>query len=321
VIRYRPFRNADPPALAGLWNRGLPSLGVARPLGAHEFDTLVLDRPTFDPAGLIVTEADDGRVVGFVHAGFGPLDLDQRPRVEDTALGTIAMLVVEPGRDDEEAIERELIRAGQEYLRSRGARVIYAGGQFPLNPFYWGIYGGSEFAGILSSHVGFHRAVLHSGFEPASNTVLLEADLARTEPRDPKGVIHRRQTRLEVLDDAMPETWWESAAIGLFRPTLYRLLSKLDDRELARASTWEMAAFGRLDGRVHLGLHAVEVAPDCRRQGLGRHLVGEIIRKARSQWNEVIDVQTRATNLAALGLYESMGFSRVETATLYRMMG
>jgi GNAT superfamily N-acetyltransferase len=320
VICYRPYRNADPPVLAGLWNRGLPSLGVARPLGAHEFDTLVLDRPTFDPAGLIVAMADD-RAVGFVHAGFGPLDLGQRPRVEDTALGTIAMLVVEPGRVDEEAIERGLIKAGQEYLRSRGARVIYAGGQFPLNPFYWGVYGGSEFAGILSSHIGFHRAVLSSGFEPASNTVLLEADLARPEPRDSKAVIHRRQTRLEVLDDAMPESWWESAAIGLFRPTVYRLLSKLDDRELARASTWEMAAFGRLDGRVHLGLHAVEVAPDCRRQGLGRHLVGEIIRKARSQWNEVIDVQTRATNLPALALYESMGFARVETATLYRMPG
>jgi ribosomal protein S18 acetylase RimI-like enzyme len=45
------------------------------------------------------------------------------------------------------------------------------------------------------------------------------------------------------------------------------------------------------------------------------------MRKARSQWNEVIDVQTRAANLPALGLYESLGFIRVETATLYRRPG
>jgi len=320
VARYRPFRNADPPRLAGLWNRGLPGLGVARPLGSHEFDALVIDKPTFDPEGLIVAEGDDGHAVGFVHAGFGPADDGRRPRAEDTELGTIAMLVVEPDLVDE-GIERGLVERAESYLRSRGARVIYAGGQHPLDPFYWGVYGGSECAGVLSSHVAFHRAVQASGYEPASNTVLLQADLAIPEPRDPKGVILRRQTRLEVLDDAMPATWWESAAIGLFRPTSYRLLAKLDDRELARASSWEMAGFGRADGRVHLGLHDVEVAADARRQGYGRHLVGEIMRKARGQWNEVVDVQTRSTNLPALALYASLGFARVETSTLYRKPG
>jgi ribosomal protein S18 acetylase RimI-like enzyme len=319
LIRYRPFRNTDPPALAGLWNRGLPSLGVALPLGAHEFDAMVVDKPTFDPAGLIVAESD-GRLVGFAHAGFGPAGDGSRPRVEDTELGTIAMLVVDPEIDDE-ALDRGLFGTAEAYLRGRGAKVIYAGGQAPVNPFYWGIYGGSECAGVLSSHVAFHRAAMRSGYEPAANTVLLQADLARPEPRDPKGVILRRQTRLEVVDDAMTGGWWESAALGPFRPTEYRLLARDGDRELARASTWEMAGFGRVDGRVHLGLHAVDVAPDVRRQGYGRHLVGEVMRKARSQWNEVIDVQTRATNLPALGLYESLGFIRVETATLYRRPG
>ena len=318
MIRYRPFRNADPPALAGLWNRGLPSLGVALPLGSHEFDAMVVDKPTFDPEGLIVAE-DDGRAVGFVHAGFGPSG-DGTPRTEDTELGSIAMLVVEPDRDDE-ALDRGLIGAAEGYLRARGSKVIYAGGQAPVNPFYWGIYGGSECAGILSSHVAFRRAAQRSGYEPAANAVLLQADLAQPEPRDPKGVVLRRQTRLEVLDDALTGGWWESAALGPFRPTVYRLLARDGDRELARASTWEMAGFGRVDGRVHLGLYAVEVAPDVRRQGYGRHLVGEVMRKARSQWNEVIDVQTRATNLPALGLYESLGFARVETATLYRRPG
>jgi ribosomal protein S18 acetylase RimI-like enzyme len=319
LIRYRPFRNADPPALSGLWNRGLPSLGVALPLGAHEFDAMVVDKPTFDPAGLIVAESD-GRPVGFVHAGFGPAGDGTRPRAEDTELGTIAMLVIDPEIDDE-ALDRGLFEAAEGYLRGRGAKVIYAGGQAPVNPFYWGIYGGSECAGVLSSHVAFHRAALRSGYEPVANTVVLQADLARPEPRDPKGVILRRQTRLEVVDDAMTGGWWESAALGPFRPTEFRLLARDDDRELARARTWEMAGFGRVDGRVHLGLHAVEVAPEVRRQGFGRHLVGEVMRKARSQWNEVIDVQTRATNLPALGLYESLGFVRVETATLYRRPG
>ena len=306
--------------MAGLWNRGLPSLGVARPLGSHEFDALVLDKPTFDPAGLILAEGDDGVAVGFVHAGFGPAtDLDN-PRRIDTELGTIAMLAVDPTEIDE-SLERGLIEAAETYLRSQGAKVIYAGGQAPVNPFYWGVYGGSECSGILSSHVAFHRAVGRLKYEPVSTTVLLQSDLAIPEPRDPKGVVLRRQTRIEITDDVQPPDWWESASIGLFRPTLYRLILRSNERELARASTWEMAGFGRTDGRVHLGLFGVEVAPDVRRQGYGRHIVGEIIRKARSQWNEIIDIQTRSTNLPALGLYKALGFVRVETATLYRKPG
>ena len=202
--------------------------------------------------------------------------------------------------------------------------MIYAGGQAPkISPFYWGIYGGSECgdAPRRTSLSTTAAGVAWSGYEPVANTVVLQADLAQPEPRDPKGVVLRRQTRLEVVDDAMTGGWWESAALGPFRPTEYRLLARDGDRELARASTWEMAGFGRVDGRVHLGLYAVEVAAEVRRQGYGRHLVGEVMRKARSQWNEVIDVQTRATNLPALALYESLGFIRVETATLYRRPG
>lgn len=320
MIRYRPFRNADPPALAGLWNRGLPGLGVARPLGSHEFDAMVVDKPTFDPLGLIVAETDDGAPVGFVHAGFGPAE-GGTPRAIDPELGTVAMLVVDPARSEDDDLGLGLLAAGVAYLRARGARVVYAGGQAPLNPFYWGTYGGSECAGVLSSHVAFHRAALKGGFEPVSSTVLLQADLAKAEPRDPRGVVFRRQTRLDAVDDAQAESWWESAAIGVYRPTEYRLVSKPDDREIARARTWEMAAFGRLDGRVHLGLHAVEVGPDYRRKGYGRHLVGEILRGARARWAEVVEVQTRSTNAPALGLYQSLGFVRVETATLYRQPG
>jgi GNAT superfamily N-acetyltransferase len=307
--------------LARLWNQGLPNVGVARPLGAHEFDALVLDKPTFDRDGLIIAEDEEGTPVGFVHAGFGPSFEHERPREVDTALGSIAMMVVPPHQNATPELEDELIKAAENYLRSRGAQVIYAGGQAPVNPFYWGVYGGSECAGILSGHINFHQAVLRAGYEPVSVTILLEADLGSAEPRDPKGVVLRRQTKLEIGDDELPPTWWESASIGLFRPTTYRLLSKTDESELAQASTWEMAGFGRNDGRVHLGLHNIEVTLEHRRKGYGRHLIGEIMKKARSQWNEIVDVQTRDTNLPALALYKALGFQQVETATLYRKPG
>jgi ribosomal protein S18 acetylase RimI-like enzyme len=235
-------------------------------------------------------------------------------------MGTIAMLVIDPDFDDP-ALGIGLFAEAESYLWRRGAKVLYSGGQIELSSFYWGVYGGSECSGVLEAHHSFHRASRDSGYEPVASTVLMEADLSAPEFRDPKSLLIRRQTRLEVIEDALPSSWWESAAIGYTQITRFRVLNKVDERELARASTWDMAAFGRLDGKARTGVIDVEVAEGERRKGYGRHLISEILRHCRSQWGEVVSLQTRSTNEAAIALYESLGFEAVETATLYRRPG
>jgi ribosomal protein S18 acetylase RimI-like enzyme len=319
VIRFRAFRNGDPPALAELWNRGLPEREVVRPLGAHEFDELVLGRLHFEADGLILAE-EEGRLAGFVHAGFGPESPGGPSHRIDRDLGTIAMLVVDPDRDDP-ALELSLFAEAENYLRRRGAKVLYAGGQVELSSYYWGVYGGSECSGVLDTHRAFRRGALGSGYQPVAQSILFELDLSAPEVRDPKSSLVRRQTRLHVVEDALPATWWESSAIGHTQITRFRLLAKEDDRELARASTWDMAAFGRLDGKARTGLIDVEVADGERRKGYGRFLVSEILRHARGQWGEFVSVQTRSTNHAAVALYQSMGFKPVESSTLFRRPG
>jgi len=319
LTHFRPFRTPDTPALAALWNRGVPGAAAAGPLSAHEFDAHVLSSTLFDAAGLVVADRG-GRPVGFAHAGFGPESTVDRAGRLATALGTVAMLVVDPGVDDP-AVADGLLAGAEAYLRRRGSAVVYAGGQFPLNPFYWGVYGGSEWSGILEAHRPFHQAVARAGYEPVGRTVLLEADLDGPEPRDPRGFLLRRQTRLEVADDATPATWWHALALGESRPTTYKLLDKGDGSVLARATTWDMSLFGRRDGRNRLGLIDVEVATGFRRRGYGRHLVGEVLRQARTQGNAALAVQTAATNLPAQALYASAGFLPVEAATLYRKPG
>jgi ribosomal protein S18 acetylase RimI-like enzyme len=319
VIRFRAFRNGDPPALAELWNRGIPEREVVRPLSPHEFDEKVLSRIIFEAEGLILAE-DEGHLVGFVHAGFGPESPGGPSHQLDRELGTVAMLVVDPDRDDP-ALELGLFAEAEKYLLSRGAKVLYAGGQFELSSFYWGVYGGSECSGILESHQAFDRAAKNAGYEPVALTLLLEADLAAPEFRDPKSTMIRRQNRVEIVEDATPANWWEASAIGHSQITRFRVLGKADDRELARASSWDMAAFGRLDGKARTGLIDIEVAEAERRKGYGRFLIGEILRHFRSQWGEVVSLQTRSTNQAALALYEGLGFDVVDRATLYRKPG
>ena len=317
MIYFRSFRNGDPPALAALWNRGVPVLGTVRPLSGQGFDAQVIEKPHFEAAGLIVAE-QEGKVVGFAHAGFGPPEPIGAPHQLCHEMGTIAMLVVEPGPENPE-LERGLIDASERYLRRRGASVLYAGGHFPLNPFYWGIYGGSEGAGILSGHEAFQRSVARAGYQPVSTTVLMEVDLSAPEVRDSRAPLIRRQARVEVTEDVMPGSWWEALAIDAYRPTLYQLLSKADESVLARATTWDMSAFGRGDGRGRLGLIDLEVDPARRRKGFGRHLINEILRQARAELIAVVAVQTPATNLPAMALFESLGFRPIETGTLFRL--
>ena len=320
MTHFRPFRNADSPALTALWNRGADGPAVARPLSVHEFDLHVVGRPHFEAGGLIVAERG-GRPVGFAHAGFGPHATDDPPLRLSHDLGTVAMIVVEPEAAADPDLATGLLDEAERYLRDRGASVVYAGGQFPLNPFYWGVYGGSEWAGVLDGDAAFNDAVTRAGFEPVSTTVLLRADLSAPEPRDPRAVLVRRQARVEAAEDALPDNWWQALAVGDFRPSLFRLVAKGDGRELARATTWDMTWFGRRDGRSRLGLIGLEVVPGQRRKGYGRFLVAEILRTAREQGTALVEVQTGAANPAALGLYRSLGFEPVGSSVLYRRPG
>lgn len=234
-------------------------------------------------------------------------------------MGTVAMLLTEPGREDPE-LEMGLIVAAERALRQRGAKVFYAGGHAPLDPFYRGLYGGSEFSGVLDSHVAFGRAVARAGYQPVARTIVLETDLARPDARDPKAPLLRRQARLDVIDDARPAGWWDALALGLFRPAQYVLVEKMLNVAVARAWTWEIASgAGVGDGRSRTALVDLDVTSEFRRKGFGRHLVAEIIRRARNQGSEILTVQTSSENAPARALYASLGFEQVDTTTLYRL--
>jgi ribosomal protein S18 acetylase RimI-like enzyme len=231
-------------------------------------------------------------------------------------MGTVAMLVSEPDLDPE--VVSALIQQAEHYLRSRGAKVIYGGTLFPLNPFYWGLYGGSEGSGVLASHEQFHSALRARRYEPVSTIELLEADLSVSEPRDPRAALLRRQAQVEFSDDALPAHWWEGASLAEAQVMRARLLSRTDGTELAHADTWDMGWFGRADGRARIGLVNLEVSPEHRRRGCGHFLVSEIFRRARENLIAFVATQTASTNKPALALYAKLGFKPLEQATLYR---
>jgi ribosomal protein S18 acetylase RimI-like enzyme len=147
----------------------------------------------------------------------------------------------------------------------------------------------------------------------------MEADLTAAEPRDPRAVLIRRQTQIEFVDDATPVNWWQNLALGDFQLVEARLLEKSGGAEIAHVLAWDMSWFGRRDCRARIGLIDLHVAPEHRRKGYGRFLVGDVFRQARENMVTRVAVQTSSTNEPALALYASLGFEPVEEATLYRL--
>ncbi|MCA9020394.1 MAG: hypothetical protein KDA74_09650 [Planctomycetaceae bacterium] len=71
MTEFRAFHNTDPPQLLKLWHAAGLGRGAAECLSIDAFEVLIFSQPYFDPNGLIVA-VEEGEVVGFVLAGFGP---------------------------------------------------------------------------------------------------------------------------------------------------------------------------------------------------------------------------------------------------------
>ena len=316
MYQLRTFRNTDLVEIVSVWNRLMTGPNIASPLTNSEFDLFVLSKPYFNLQNLIVaTDSQTGLIVGFLHCGFGPEDPKSFCRELNHDLGSIAMLCAPP---DPQLLD-QLIQAGIHRLQTLGCRVVYGGGRHPLNPFYWGLYGGSEFSGFLDSQPEIPEAFRRNGFKEAAASVLFEYDLAKTEPRHLKNVILKRESRVFVFDDENLQENWTALAIEAFHPLVVQILDKSETELIGRAGLWPMSVFGRKEGQSRIGLIDVMVHDDYRRKGYGRLLIAESIKCAIQLSYDVLCVQTDAANLSAVGLYEQSGFARVDTAKLFRL--
>ena len=132
-------------------------------MSAPLLEHAVFSKMHFDRNGLILAMRDEVPV-GFVHAGFGPSDDGNKL---DRSLGTTHMMMLRAGHEDL-SLADDLLAASEEYLRSQGASVIYAGGIKPLNSFYLGLYGGSEIPGVLQSNTMLSEACIRAGYSQSA---------------------------------------------------------------------------------------------------------------------------------------------------------
>lgn len=312
MIAYRSFRNSDVPALAAVWNQSIQGRGVAVPVSASEFDSIVLIKPHFDRHGLTLA-CDATRIVGFAHAGFG---CTADGWSIDRQSGTIAMVVVHP-EYRHRGVGRELVARSEQYLRQSGALVRYAGCMHPIDPFYLGLYGGSEMPGVLESNADAQAFFRRLGYHAADTCVVLQRDLGSPVVTiDPRFRSLSRRLRFEVRVPR-EETWWSAAQRGLFDTVEFRAVES-NAVVVGRTLACPLPLFERTWQKVALGLYSFEVPLERRRKGIGRWLLYHILRQLREDGIQCIEVQAMQRNSPALGLYTSLGFIERDRGSIFR---
>lgn len=314
MIQYRSFRNDDPPGLVSVWNQAFGERSAVQLRSPTALEHFLFAKPYFDPAGLIVA-LEDGVHVGFGHAGFGPNE--QRSGLS-TAVGVVCMVAVRPSHR-RRGIGTELLRRCESYLRERGAEMLCAGPMRPLNPFYLGLYGGSESSGFLASDAAAAPFLARHGYQVWDTCLVFQRHLASpVRTADARFTDLRRRFEIYLAPQTGTVSWWQECVLGPLELLEFRLKEKATAQTVARAAVWEMDSFTRRRNEASVGLFHLEVQEGYRRQGLAKFLLAHLLLNLQEQYFSTVEAQAMQENQAAIGLYRGLGFEQVDMGQIYR---
>jgi ribosomal protein S18 acetylase RimI-like enzyme len=292
---YTPDRAEDVAQIFTTTTTNLPYCGI---LNAD----LVQDRLTapsyFDPQALLIASRG-GRPIAYSHGAFGrPPQGSETP---DRSVGNIRGLFFLPEDGDAGQILLDELIA---YLTRGGAQDLQGWGSFAGYPFYRGLYMGTE---PVASAVQAHVVVrfVQAGFTINQRSIFLARPLEAQAP----AAQAQPPVDLVTAPFAPSSTWEAETWLGL-EP--WRTTASREGQQVGQI-TWALltdltARRGHLVGSI-AGLN---VAADCRRQGIAKTLVLDVMRACYRAGAREITVATTQENTAALHTYYACGFTERE---------
>lgn len=313
LIRFRTFRNSDPSQLLELFRQARPGRAFAYPDSSHALEKSVFSLPYFDPAGLIIAELD-GKIQGFIHAGFGFSD-DQQSL--DYRQGVLCCVLVHPDLQ-QKGVGKELVLRAEEYLHQNGATTIQGGQSRFKDPFYFGIYGGARPSGFMESDRSADPFFKALGYVPIQRIPVFQRDL--TERKDPMNfrlMALRRQTELVVTDQPDHPTWWWFCHFGNIESMRFQLIDKKTRGMVAYVTVIGLDNYIQSWNERAIGLVDVWVDAAYRGQGFGQTLIVEAIRRLRTEMITRAEIHIPEDFQDAVGAILASGFTQVDTGIVY----
>jgi ribosomal protein S18 acetylase RimI-like enzyme len=196
---------------------------------------------------------------------------------------------------------------------------LLAGSVYPANAFYLGLYGGSQSPGVLESDRETLGLFQDLGYEEIRCHSVLQRQLAGFRPIvDRKQMQLRRQYRVEPEYDPPARSWWEACTFGQTERMRHRLISRRDASSCGSVIFWDMERMSTSWGVHAMGLMDLNIVPELRGRGLATFLVGEALRHAQNSGTSLMEVQVQEQKRAGIGLFEKLGFQRVDRGHVLR---
>ncbi len=311
---YRSFHNSDPPRLHQLWHSCALGRNAAEGFSCDVFELFACSQPYFDRDGLILA-IDENRVVGFVHASFAP---NQQETALDPQKGILSALMVHPDYRRRK-IGAELVRRAEDYLRSKGALTVEAGGGLGQNGFYCGIYGGLEPSGFCGSAAAWREFFGSCGFAPGAEVFVMRRDLLQSrDPVNAKLLRHRRHLNLVITDRPAKESWWWFVRFGHLDSLRFELQEKTTQEVVASGQIIGMDLFIPKWGVRTVGIQKVYVPESQRRHGYAQALVLEICRRLRGEMVQLVEAHVLSDNTPVVDLFTSAKFELNDRLLTFR---
>ncbi|QDU25964.1 hypothetical protein ETAA8_10360 [Anatilimnocola aggregata] len=276
------------------------------------WENIVLAKPYFDRQGLIVA-CDGARPIGFVHAGFGA-SADHRSL--DTSAGTICQLLTMP-HPARATTALELLSAGEDYLRKRGAKTLHAGCAFPFNPFYVGLYGSSDVPGVLASDLAARELFSAGGYTEGQTRVLLHRKLTDFKPPISGQLLQvKRKFQASQAGEVMPGNWWDNCVWSQAVWTRFQLAAKEAGEPVISITLWEILPLSQAWGARTIGLVSVDDTPEAREQGLTLFLLSETLRMLKEENVSQFEAQCLADDATLLAIFKQLGVVEYDRGSL-----
>lgn len=285
-----------------------------QPMTPAILEQMVLGKPYFDREGLIVA-VDDERPVGFAHAGFG---VDATGAALSTQIGSTCMLMV--GHHGEQAwIARELLAASETYLRARGASVLQGGCCFPVDPFYLGLYGGSQLSGVHASDTRLCELFRGAGYSITSTRRVLQRPLAGFRPPVDRAQMQSRRTHVvQATPDPRSESWWEACTTGQTERARIDVRPRSGGGPGGSVVLWDLQPIAMSWGVRARGIVDVKFSTPEVNVELAVFLLAEALRHAQSEGATLAELHVACDDPLAESVYAKLGFSEVDRVFLFR---
>lgn len=284
-----------------------------QPMTPALFDSLVLCKPYFDRHGLIVAE-DEGQIVGFAHAGFGP---NAEGSDIDRSTGVVCQLQV-TYRDGRDRIAKELLEACHRYFQHHHTQRVFGGVNPAADPYYHGLVGGSQPSGVAADDTWLSQLLLGNGYEAVNQHIVLHRQLAGFRPAVDRTQMQIRRTHhVNCSLDPPSPTWWHACTWGHTERTCFTLQKRQTGGEVASLVLWDCEPIASSWGVHATGIAQLEVAADESEENTAIFLIGEALRQMQSRGVTLTEVQVAEKDTRTFQLYARLGFEEVDRSVTY----